>query len=670
MNTIEMSFPVREVTVYPAGARITRAETVAFAKGENSLVIRKLPEAINEDSVRIETADNRGITIVGIHSEDAIRERYDENRYRKERAILDELILEQKRCEAVFNNYTDEFLLFMDKGTLIKGAGEEVKRSIIVENWKEFYGFMRKKLFTNREETRKVIFEWLTLQEKREAAEKNIGALLSYDRIREHGIVAVFDAKTDVDCEVRVMYLQPGVSWYPAYTIRADINKKQLEIGLFGMISQTTGEDWENVEVLLSTAVPLQQCRVPDVTSKRIREQDTGIITVPASPEAAVMGKTAKMEDEMDVTDMDKEDIPEEKVTEKKKRVFPSGIKRKSGRIAAASRGFSSMEDVDGLIDVEKTTGISGDATPPAMNTQALHAKRLSQEQKGRGVSGAAEIEEIVASVDGRLGGRLKIDTLSPYYRDLYAYLSDTYTPEGVVEVSGGIAVNRYFARGVSPLESVGGFDYRYHCGSTKNTIPSSRVPFQIGVDTAGIPMNMVYVTVPLEKEAVFLKAVFTNTYGNPFPKGPAQVFVENSFLGAIMFPTLGMNEGTSISLGVERDIKVLRKETSERKTGGFVKKGMAVDFSVEIELISYKETDVVCEVYDRIPISERPQEIAVVNEKYDPKPQKISDRNIVFWKTTLEPKKKKVFTVTYTVRHPEDYRLTVRKADHPYLEP
>jgi uncharacterized protein (TIGR02231 family) len=277
-------------------------------------------------------------------------------------------------------------------------------------------------------------------------------------------------------------------------------------------------------------------------------------------------------------------------------------------------------------------------------------------------------IRSLLDSIDSRILPPFSLNSLSGYYHALYAHLGDRFDPEDVIPGATDSRVNDFFKQGVPLEQSVNGFDYRYKVASIQKKIPSSSVPVQVSVDIKDFPVELVYITVPLEKEVVYLKALFKNQYDNPFPAGPAQVFVENNFLGNINFPTLGINKGTFISLGTERDIKVIRKEKSERKTGGIVKKGVTVRYTIEIELMSYKTEPVAIEVQDRVPVSSNHTEISVFDIEYNPSPAVVTKRNIIVWKEKLMPKKRKVLTCSYSIKHPEDFRLTMQKGNHPYL--
>lgn len=665
MNVIEGIFPIKEVTVYPNAARIRRIQRITLKKGENELIIKGLPEIITEESVRIEAGNSSQVKILDILSRDHFIESYDENKYRTEMKKLEELGLKQNKLEAQFRNFTDEFLLFLNKENLSDTDFADLRQTIVVKNWDEFFLFVRKTLTENRNSARDILFQWIDLQKEIEAASKNLEELTSYEKMKEHEIVAHLEAPEELEEELHVLYLQPGVSWHPAYTLMADIQNKLVSINLYGMISQTTGEDWENINVVLSTAIPMDNLNIPEVKSKRIKERDTSIIMT--QPEflagKAVDGledKSGDMEKDMDMDDL--LDVKGKVETGKKKLREERKNRRKAKKGVKRAPGIKKFDTADDLATVLATT------TKEVAN-QPMETPKLQQAQQKAFIPGGQQsIHSLVKEVDQKVLPPFSLATLSAYYTALYNHLGDCFAPEDSVPVTKKIKSNAFFVKGVSLMQSVGGFDYRYKVGSTQKMIPSSTVPVQVSVDIKELPVELVYITVPLEKEVVYLKAVFSNEYENPFPAGPAQVFVENNFLGNINFPTLGINEGTSISLGVERDIKVLRKEKVFRKTGGVVKKGVTVRYSVEIELVSYKSGEVFIEVLDRVPLSSNKAEIDILNITYNPKPKLVTDRNIILWKAKLIPKKKKILSFSYSIKHPEDFRLTMQMGDHPYL--
>ncbi len=65
--------------------------------------------------------------------------------------------------------------------------------------------------------------------------------------------------------ELALTYLVGGASWTPAYEARADEGQGQVELATWATVTQGTGEDWKDVELVLSTAVPTQNATPPEL---------------------------------------------------------------------------------------------------------------------------------------------------------------------------------------------------------------------------------------------------------------------------------------------------------------------------------------------------------------------------------------------------------------------
>lgn len=69
---------------------------------------------------------------------------------------------------------------------------------------------------------------------------------------------------------VRLHYFVPGARWAPSYTVRLDRAMRSGSLELRAMVGQATGEDWRDVALTLSTAIPQQWTELPELRSKRI----------------------------------------------------------------------------------------------------------------------------------------------------------------------------------------------------------------------------------------------------------------------------------------------------------------------------------------------------------------------------------------------------------------
>src|SRR5262249_9151625 len=67
------------------------------------------------------------------------------------------------------------------------------------------------------------------------------------------------------DFTLDLSYVLPGASWTPQYDVRVGAEARQVTLTYQGLVSQSTGEDWTQVDLTLSTARPSQVTRVPEL---------------------------------------------------------------------------------------------------------------------------------------------------------------------------------------------------------------------------------------------------------------------------------------------------------------------------------------------------------------------------------------------------------------------
>ena len=67
--------------------------------------------------------------------------------------------------------------------------------------------------------------------------------------------------------DLQVTYLIEGASWQPQYDAYADPDTQKVELTYYGVVRQTTGEDWSNVAMTLSSARPSIAARLPELAA-------------------------------------------------------------------------------------------------------------------------------------------------------------------------------------------------------------------------------------------------------------------------------------------------------------------------------------------------------------------------------------------------------------------
>jgi uncharacterized protein (TIGR02231 family) len=72
-----------------------------------------------------------------------------------------------------------------------------------------------------------------------------------------------------------VAYLLPGATWEPVHELRASNALDRVAIHSYGLVSQTTGEDWEGVAITLSTRSSSETARIPELEKMLVGPRET-----------------------------------------------------------------------------------------------------------------------------------------------------------------------------------------------------------------------------------------------------------------------------------------------------------------------------------------------------------------------------------------------------------
>ena len=73
------------------------------------------------------------------------------------------------------------------------------------------------------------------------------------------------------DAKLRLSYLVNNASWTPSYNVRATAARDEITVEYNASIQQMSGEDWNDVEMVLSTATPSLVATAPKLEPLAIK---------------------------------------------------------------------------------------------------------------------------------------------------------------------------------------------------------------------------------------------------------------------------------------------------------------------------------------------------------------------------------------------------------------
>jgi uncharacterized protein (TIGR02231 family) len=262
---------VAAVTVYPGSALVSREVDVPAGKGLIELTVSPLPPTIIQSSLYSEGTEGVRVLTTRFRSR-AIQQdtRADVAKLQEE---LAQLSLSREKIEADVKAIQENFKMlgkmegFMSVTTIQateKGALNSDAAITLAKYIKE-----------SRIETSR---ELVVLQQqvkanmnKAEFAQRRLGEVNTGAPRSERDAVIIVDRTNGAAGKVRLNYLVTSASWRPQYKLRAGkAAKDPVQIEYLAALVQYSGEDWVNVNLVLSTAQPMLNAAPPELQSLQV----------------------------------------------------------------------------------------------------------------------------------------------------------------------------------------------------------------------------------------------------------------------------------------------------------------------------------------------------------------------------------------------------------------
>jgi uncharacterized protein (TIGR02231 family) len=276
---LDATSAVDAVTVYPDGASVTRVIAVDLPAGDNTLVASDFPLVLDPSSLRVEGEADSKFTIGAIDTRQPAPTPVD----------LPEL---DKRIEALNDKRADLQGMIAAATARRKfaerfaqaspaGIGDKGEARPIAE-WRDAFAAVSDEVATADAAIRDA-------ERKQRDIDREIARLETDRAAKPSSKLEVridLAATAATKATLRVTYAVRNARWVPLYDTRLDTGTKDrkpaLELVRRAEITQTTGEDWSNVALAVSTVRTAHGSSAPDLNSL--------IVQYPPSPLGVVRG--------------------------------------------------------------------------------------------------------------------------------------------------------------------------------------------------------------------------------------------------------------------------------------------------------------------------------------------------------------------------------------------
>ena len=260
---------IEQITIYQGLASVTRALPIS-GTGEQTLIFSCLSPAIEPDSISVQALGNVNIGEVSIQTlsgEQAAQCQYQgaANVQTQQNNLAD------ISAELEAARLTKAYLQNLTKVTQITTAGTLANNARDLE--------------TQAASINKKIVE---LQKREARAKDDLNQLVAGSTTSTQNNVTQVSVRTASrsTSSIKLHYQVRGASWEPTYQARLNTDNKQLSITASAVIAQQTGENWNNVPVILSTVNPNQTTtsQLPRVERLSLYEEEQAKLSRYAQP--------------------------------------------------------------------------------------------------------------------------------------------------------------------------------------------------------------------------------------------------------------------------------------------------------------------------------------------------------------------------------------------------
>ncbi len=606
-ETLRCSSEIEKVTVYQAGVQIQRTAQINLPPGQSQLVITGMTETL--DPATLQVSANKAVKLLSVSH----RLAYDSPPppVSEIQALEDQL---QTLTDKIRQNKDTQQVLAEEKTMIQKNqeiGGRELGVKITelaaaAEFWRSRLNDIASRQFALEVEARELIRESGQIAGKISELGGATGKRLSE-------VVLQIDAKTASSSKFTLRYYSKNAGWEPNYDIRVKDIDQPLSIDSKARIFQTTGYDWENVALTLSTGNPREMQSKPVLqpwylsfnSSKRNNKKKTNYeknpLAVNPHLNAPYNPNIRKISGQ--VMDENGEPLPFATV-----------------HLEGTTNGVQT--DFDGMYELMIPVG------SPQQVTFAYIGFTTARFNISRSVMNVTMAESTLLLESVMVtSSSSRIEYKAPLIEELDLMLP----PE--VEAGDLISTKEYVIKD------------RY-------SIPSTGKRLDVLLEEIEMPATFEYHCVPKLDPGTFLIAKVNDWDEYQLLSGKASIFYETTFIGKTYIDLAEVENSVIISLGRDDNVVVERQKVKDQSKSKWYGSKKKITKAWRLTARNKKSKAIRLLIEDQIPVSQD-DDIEVELQK-DSGAKLFEKSGLMVWTLDLGPNSNKELDFKFEIRHPK----------------
>lgn len=617
---------ISAVKVFLSGAEITRTGKVELVKGTSTLLLAGLSEEVDPSNIQV--SGSGAFTILGVqHRLNYLEEKQDRAEVVDLKARIKTMEADIAKEQSLLN------VLEMENARLAKNDVIAGDQGLALEQLRSINDYLQ-----TRQEA--LALKRLDRQAKLNELNEDLGKLrlqlgqLQGKRTRPTSEVLVeVSANTPVSATLTVKYLVRSAGWNPNYDIRVADIAKPLQLTYKAQVYQSTGEDWDKVQLALSSGEPNKDATMPELAPWRI---DFGAVAYRGA--APPVAYNANVHDVRGIV-----------------RDANTGEPLPFINVVLLDGNGATVNGTTSNVDGYYAIAIPANGRTLQFSYIGYQAQNLAVNASSMNVALAPSALQLsaveVSSVEKRSSSvmRMMPGVMDTQSRRRIRRQKDVFSED---EYGGDVEENTLATTAIAEnaVQRATSFEFAI---SVPYSIPSDGQNHQVGVQEHELPGAYRYYCTPKLDLDAFLFAEVTGWESMNLLAGPAYIYFEGTYVGESLLDLSGVGDTLDISLGRDKGITVQRtkrKDFSKRAVAGG-KRTESVGWELAVRNNRAQAVDLV--ITDQYPVAVR-SEIEVHLDE-DGGAAVNTEKGFLTWKVKVEPRTSQQWRFGYSVKVPKE---------------
>lgn len=601
---------IQQVTVFRKGAQITRKAQAKVSTGTSVLKFINIAPNIEKASIQVKADGN--FTVLSVTHQLNYFEAPEKS------TAIDQLFNDKEKLQDQINEENTMLSVYKEEEAMIlanKTIGGQ-QNGVQISELRATAEFYRSRLAEIKLKKLAINKKVISLKKDLAKTEAQLQELNGKLGTYTSEILVSVNADVATAGTFLLTYVVKNAGWFPNYDIRVKDIQSPANLNYKANVYQTSGEDWKDVSLTLSTGNPTQSGTKPELAPWLLRfyvpsygnnrRQEAGVYYgLSSGPIKTIQGR---------VTDQ-----------------YGEGLIGATVIVSGTTTG--TVTDLDGNYTIEVPAG-----------GKSLTFSYVGFETFETAISSG--VMNVVMNEGMILDEVVVVGSRSPLSKVFKNKKSKQLKAEkNKLPASKPIPVQKE--------EKTTSVEFKI---DIPYTIPTDGQQKTVQIKKEEIPAFYQYYCVPKIDEDAFLTAQITDWENYDLLSGEVNLFFEGTYLGKSFLDVGNLEDTLNISLGRDKNIIIERKRLKEFTKKQFIGNKRTDSRAWEIDIRNKKKQPINLVIEDQFPISTT-DEIEVTQGKYQGATLD-EDTGKLVWKIKMAPTESKTLTFNYSVKYPKKKRL------------